>query len=255
MRMLLLTTAAISAVLGATTGNAAMARPSETTDPQADQAMAGTPGMPGMSGTILTIVAEGSATRTPDIATIRAGVVTQGATATDALRENSARMNAVMAALRRSGVAERDIRTATVSLQPQYRYQDNQPPVLTGYQAVNTVSVRFRDIARSGAILDTLVTQGANSIDGPALSIDDPSAAMDEARTDAMRRARARAQLYADAAGLHVGRILSISEGADTSQPGPIVVRAMARAESDSVPISAGEQDVTTNVTVRFLLN
>ncbi|MGS3087700.1 SIMPL domain-containing protein, partial [Escherichia coli] len=84
----------------------------------------------------------------------------------------------------------------------QYRYTDGQPPAITGYQATNTVSVRFRDVARSGTVLDTLVAEGANQIEGPNLSIDKPDAALDEARTDAVKRARARADLYASAAGM-----------------------------------------------------
>ena len=112
------------------------------------------------SGTVLDVTAEGRTTRVPDVATIRAGVVAQGATAAKALADNAAAMERVLAALRRAGVAPRDLATATVSLQPQYRYADNQPPVVTGYQATNSVSVRFREVARSGAILDALVAQG-----------------------------------------------------------------------------------------------
>ena len=127
------------------------------------------------SGTVLDVTAEGRTTRVPDVATIRAGVVAQGATAAKALSDNAAAMERVLAALRRAGVAPRDLATATVSLQPQYRYADNQPPVVTGYQATNSVSVRFREVARSGAILDALVAQGANQIDGPNLSVDKPT--------------------------------------------------------------------------------
>ncbi len=84
-------------------------------------------------------------------------------------------MARVLAAVKRAGVADRDIQTATVQLQPQYRYGDNVPPVITGYQATNTLSVRFRDVAKSGSVLDALVAQGANQIDGPNLSIDKPT--------------------------------------------------------------------------------
>lgn len=209
------------------------------------------------SGAVLDVVAEGRTSRTPDVATIRAGVVTQSATAAAALRENSDRMARVLAALRRAGVAARDVQTAQVALQPQYRYAENQPPVVTGYQASNSVAVRFRDIARSGAILDALVAQGANQIDGPALNLDQPEAALDEARVDALRRARARADLYARAAGMQVQRIVSIAEGAvDDGGPRPprpyAAVRAMdAQAKTE---IAAGETEVAATVTVRFLL-
>jgi uncharacterized protein YggE len=210
------------------------------------------------AGTVLDVSAEGRTTRVPDLATIRAGVVSQGATAAAALTDNAQRMARVLAAVKRAGVAERDIQTATVQLQPQYRYGDNVPPTITGYQATNTLSIRFRDIARSGTVLDALVAQGANQIDGPNLSIDKPDAALDEARTDAIARARARAELYARAAGMRVARIVSITEnGQDAGGPERpmMMVRAMASDAAAKTSIAPGERDVTVNVSVRFLLN
>lgn len=208
------------------------------------------------AGTVLDVNAEGRTTRVPDVATIRAGVVTQGATAAAALSDNAARMARVLASLKKAGVAARDIATASVALSPQYRYADNQPPAVTGYQASNNVSVRFRDVSKSGAILDALVAEGANQIDGPTLSIDQPDAALDEARTDAVARARARAELYAKAAGLKVARIVSIAEAGENAGGGnPPVVFARAAMAKDSTRIEAGEKDVTVTLTVRFLLN
>ncbi|MFV0623445.1 SIMPL domain-containing protein [Sphingomonas sp. ac-8] len=208
-----------------------------------------------LDATLLDVVAEGKATRVPDIATLRAGVVTQAVTAAAALQDNSARMNRVVAALRKAGVAPRDIQTATIALSPQYRYAENEPPVITGYQASNQVSVRFRDIAKSGAILDALVAQGANQIQGPDLSVDAADQATDEARTDAIAKARARAELYAKAAGLRVDRILTIAEGDVPAPPMPMAGRVrLQSAEADSTPMAAGEQDITATVTVRFLL-
>lgn len=205
-------------------------------------------------GTLLDVVAEGRVNRVPDIAVIRAGVVSQGATAADALSANARQMASVLAALKAAGIAERDIQTATIALNPQYRYAENQPPAITGYQASNSVSVKFRDIARSGTILDTLVKQGANQIDGPSLTIDAIDSAMDEARVDAVKRARERAALYARALGMRVDRILMVSEGSDGGAPGP-VPQMMVRAEAkDSTQIAPGEQQVSANVRVRFLL-
>jgi uncharacterized protein YggE len=219
-------------------------------------AAAQVPGQPGMmlvEGTLLDVSATGRTSRVPDIATIRAGVVTQSATAAAALADNSARMGRVLAALKKAGVADRDIQTSNIGLQPQYRYVQNETPVITGYQATNNVAVRFRDIARAGTILDALAAQGANQIDGPNLSIDKPEAAQDEARIDAIAKARARAELYARAAGLTVSRILSISESGDFA-PNPPVVMIMARASApqSDTKIAAGEQDVTMTVSVRF---
>lgn len=205
-------------------------------------------------GTLLDVVAEGRVSRVPDIAIIRAGVVSQGATAAEALSANARQMASLLAALKAAGIADRDIQTATISLNPQYRYAENQPPVITGYQASNTVSVKFRDIARSGAILDALVKQGANQIDGPNLTIDAIDSAMDEARIDAVKRARTRADLYARALGMRVDRIVMVSEGGDIGMPGPIP-QMMVRAEAkDATQVVPGEQQVSTSVRIRFLL-
>ena len=208
------------------------------------------------TGTVLDVSAEGRTTRVPDVATIRAGVVSQATTAAAALADNAQRMNRVLAALKKAGVAPRDIATATVGLAPQYRYADNQPPAVTGYQATNSVSIRFRDVAKSGAILDALVAEGANQIDGPNLSIDKPEAALDEARSDAIAQAKRRADLYAKAAGLRVSRIVSIAEsGQDTGgSPQPMFL-ARASMAKESTQIAPGEKDVTVTVSVRFLLN
>jgi uncharacterized protein len=208
------------------------------------------------TGTVLDVTAEGRTIRVPDLATIRAGVVTQSATAAAALADNAGRMERVLAALRRAGVATRDVATANVSLQPQYRYAENQPPVVTGYQASNGVTVRFRDIARSGRVLDALVAAGANQIDGPQLSIDRADAALDAARTDAVTRARARAELYAKAAGLSVARIVSIGEAGESEgapQP-PMLQMARVKADAPSTDVMPGETEVSATVTVRFLL-
>lgn len=211
--------------------------------------------VPTLQGTRLDIVAEGEALKTPDIATINAGVVTQGATAGEALAENARRMAAAVAALRKAGVADRDIQTASISLSPQYRYGENVPPVITGYQASNQVSVRFRDVKRAGAILDTLVGQGANQINGPSFSVDKPEPALDQARAEAIAKARARADVYARAAGLRVVRILSISEAGGGYEP-PMPVRMVAqsaRMEKDTA-IEAGEQRLAVTVNVSFEL-
>jgi uncharacterized protein YggE len=217
-------------------------------------------GMPPMpmqviEGTRLDIVAEGAVTRVPDIATISAGVVTQADSAAKALADNAERMAGAVSALKRAGVADRDIQTSSINLSPQYRYGENVPPVITGYQASNQVSVRFRDVKRAGAILDALVAQGANQINGPSFSLDKPEAALDEARNAAMAAARARADLYARATGLRVKRILSISEsGGYAPQPYPMPMMVRSEAKAADTAIEAGEQRMTVSVSVSFEL-
>ena len=206
------------------------------------------------SPTTLTISAEGRVTRAPDIAEVSGGVVTSAPTAAAAMAENATRMSAVVAAVKKSGLADRDIQTTGLNLQPQYRYADNQPPVLTGYQVTNTVSLRLRKIAEAGRLLDTLVGVGANQIGGPNFSVDAADAALDEARLAAVAMARTRAQLYARAAGLRIKRIVSISEsGAVEPGPRPMMMARADKMEAAS-PVAPGEVALGVNVTMVFEL-
>jgi copper chaperone CopZ len=163
--------------------------------------------------------------------------------------------NVVRAALKRAGIQDRDIQTGSISLNPEYNYQQNQPPKLTGYQASNQLSVRFRDIGETGKILDALVSEGANQINGPSLTIDKPEAALDEARVKAIANGRARADLYARALGMRVVRLLSVSEsgGYAVPPPMPMAVMAMER-DSASTKIDAGEQKLQVSVSLSFEL-
>ena len=210
-----------------------------------------------VAGTRVDINASGSVTRIPDLAIISAGVVTKATTASGAIADNAARMERVRAALRRAGIADRDIQTSSINLNPDYRYENNQPPVLTGYQASNNVSIRFRDIRNSGKILDALVAEGANQINGPSLTIDKPEAAYDEARTKALAAGRARAELYARALGMRVIRLLSVSEPGGFTRP-PIAYAASDMVVSGSrvakTEIDPGSQDLEVTLSMSFEL-
>ncbi|HYJ82293.1 MAG TPA: SIMPL domain-containing protein [Allosphingosinicella sp.] len=209
-----------------------------------------------LDGTRLDVVATGEVSRVPDVARITAGVVTVAPSATAALSQNATQMTSVRSALKRAGIADRDIQTSSINLYPDYRQdaQGNNPQIV-GYRASNEVSVRFRDIAATGKILDALVAQGANQINGPMLTIDKPEAAMDEARTQALANARARAELYAKALGKRVGRILSISEAGASYAPPVIMMRQAARGNvADSTSVDPGEQSVTVSLSVSFEL-
>jgi uncharacterized protein len=213
------------------------------------------PPEPALRGTRLDIVATGEVNRVPDIARITAGVITSAPTATAALEQNAARMVTVRAALKRAGIADRDIQTSSINLFPDYRQDERgNNPQLIGYRASNEVTVRFRDIANTGKILDTLVAQGANQINGPNLSIDKPEAGLDEARTRALDVARARADLYARALGKRVGRVLAVSEGGPTFAPyGKVAVQAMAR-DSAATSVDPGEQTLSVTLNVSYEL-
>jgi len=208
-----------------------------------------------ISGTRLEISATGEATRVPDVAIITAGVVTRAASARAALAQNAARMDRVRAALKSAGIADRDIQTSNISLNPEYRYVQDKAPQLIGYSASNQLSVRFRDIAKSGDILDALVAEGANSINGPNLTIDKPEEALDEARTKAVGVGRARAELYARALGMRVVRLVSVSEsGGGYPVPPPMPVMMEARAQAASTKIDPGEQKLSVSLGMVFEL-
>ncbi|WP_156842178.1 SIMPL domain-containing protein [Novosphingobium aquimarinum] len=227
--------------------------------------MAGPIPMIAEGSTLLTVTANGEATREPDLAMFSAGVTTQGTSASQALAENSTRMTAVIAALKRAGIAERDIQTSNLNLNPVYAqpkrmpdgsYQDEERAII-GYQASNTVSVKQRKLGEYGKVIDALVTAGANQVNGPSFMVDDSEGALDEARTKAMAAAQKRANLYARAAGLRVARIVSISESGGYA-PQPVMYRRAAMdaapAAPPPTPIAAGELELSSSVTVQFEL-
>ena len=239
MRNILLTALALSA---ATTPASASAQQTVTA-------------VPVLAGTRLDISATGEVTRVPDLAIISAGVQTLRPTATSAIEENAGRMERVRAALKRAGIEDKDIQTSSINLNPEYQYDQNRPPRLTGYRATNTVNVKFRDLKRTGAILDALVAEGANTINGPNLTIDKPEAALDEARIKAIANGRARADLYARALGMNVVRLLSVSEGGGFAVPPPMPIVMMAeRAQSAETKIDPGTQQLQVSVSMSFEL-
>jgi len=205
--------------------------------------------------TLLQVSAHAEAHRVPDVAMISAGVVTQAADANAAMRANAQQMDKVMAAIRAAGIAERDIQTSGINVNPQYRYAENQPPAITGYQASNTVELKVRDIGKLGRALDALVASGANQVNGPSFEVDQPDAAYDEARRAALEKAQARAAMYAKTLGLRVRRIVSIGEGGGLRPPVPMPVMAMARAEKASdTAVSPGETTLGADLDVVFEL-
>ncbi|MFA0922204.1 SIMPL domain-containing protein [Xanthomonas fragariae] len=206
-------------------------------------------------GTLLNVSAEAEAKRIPDIATLSAGVVTQAADGNAAMRQNAEQMSKVMAAVKAAGIADKDVQTSGINLSPQYTYKEKEAPKINGYQASNTVNLKVRDIARLGKVLDALVAQGANDINGPSFSIDQPEPAYDEARVAAVEKAQARAETYAKSLGLKVRRIVSISEGRGGGVRPMMMSTSMrsAKAEMDT-PVAPGESTLSINLNVTFEL-
>lgn len=206
-------------------------------------------------GTLLNVSAQGEARRVPDIATLSTGVVTRAADANAAMRANAEQMAKVVAAIRQAGIADKDVQTSGINLNPTYQYRDNQPPAITGYEAHNTVNIVVRDIPRLGKILDQLAAVGANQINGPSFDVDKKEEALDEARREAIESAQARAQMYAKTLGMKVRRIVSISEGARFAPPVPMARGMVAmKAEAADTSVSPGENTLSVNLDVVFEL-
>lgn len=198
----------------------------------------------------------GSVSVVPDIAIVSIGVMTRAATAREALDANNAEIRKVVDTIRAEGVAERDIGTSGFTVSPVYESRPprasgnglEEMPRITGYQVSNTVRVTIRDIAASGAVLDKVVSAGANQIDSIQFDISDREKPADEALADAIRDANRKAELMARAAGVRLVRILDINASSGV----PMFGKAEMRAVSDMVPIMPGERDVTANAHVTW---
>lgn len=196
------------------------------------------------------VVGDGSTNVRPDYAQIRSGVTTRAKTVKEAIGANSTLMAAVTAALLGSGIAQKDIQTSQFSVQPFYAPPDpHAEPKLSGYSVSNQVTVTIRQIGNVGDILDRLVTAGVTDVGNIAFLLSDPSKALDQAREAAIADARRKAELYARALGLTLGRVAWITEGS-----GYMPMRAMVAsgAAAPPVPIAAGEDTLQVRITVAF---
>ncbi len=205
-------------------------------------------------GTLLSISAQAEAAQAPDIASISVGVVTESTDSAQAMRDNATRMNAVLAAIGKLRIADKDVQTSGVNLYPQHRYVRDEAPQISGYQASNTVTVKVRDLSRLGEVMDALAGQGANQIHGPNFQIDNPEPLYDKARLAALDKARQRAKTYADALGARVLRIVSIGEGGGGYRPVPMMAMAKSADMAESTPIAPGENTVSVSLDVVFEL-
>ena len=190
----------------------------------------------------------------PDMATVRIGVTHQDEDAAAALQQTSDAVAAMLARLTELGIAARDVQTAGLSLNPVWRDRPEQQgqPMPWGFEASNVVSLRLRDIAALGEVLDALVADGANRLDGVSFGLQDPEASMDEARRLAVADARRKATLFAEAAGVALGKVIDLTEtGMATPRP---QMMEMAAMRADSVPVAAGEVGITASVQMTFAL-
>lgn len=206
----------------------------------------------------IVVTGEGEATVAPDMALLSLSVMREAATAREALDANNAAMAEVTDAIKLSGVADRDLQTANLQIMPRYNYNNkpdgSQEAELVAYQVTNTLSVRVRDLAKTGDIIDKAVSLGVNQGGNIVFTNDDPSAIITQARKRAVEEATAKANTLAEAAGVTLGRILEISDQSFGAQPMPFEAKAFDRALS-AVPIQAGENAYRVQVNMTFELN
>ncbi|MBC7139449.1 MAG: SIMPL domain-containing protein [Defluviimonas sp.] len=202
----------------------------------------------------ITVTGNGSAEATPDMASVSLGVVTEAATAAGAMAANSAALTEVMATLAEAGIEPRDIQSSGLTLSPAYEdtYQGGpEGPRVRGFVAQNMVTVRVRALGSLGGVLDAAVGQGANTLYGLGFGLQDPVPKLDDARREAIADARRKAELYALAAGVTLGEVVSISEQVDYGRPMP-EMRAASFAKDAGVPVAEGELNLTASVTVVY---
>ena len=209
---------------------------------------------------VISLIGDGEVFAEPDMALVTIGVVREAKTAGAALKANSQAMNAVMETITGTGVASKDVQTSAFSVSPKYHYPkrssngEQQAPRITGYTVSNTISVAVRKLDSLGEILDSVVSAGSNQINGVSFAISKPEPLRNRARKLATRDAIEKAGLYAEAAGVKLGNILSIREQSHTiAPPRPMPrVRAMAMEAGASVPVARGEHKINMQVHISW---
>lgn len=202
----------------------------------------------------VSVTGEGRATLAPDRVSFTAGVETTDPALGPALEENNRRLAGLIAALKKQGVAGKEIRTSQVSISPQMDYQQGKRPRIVGYQVTNLVTVTRDDPADAGKLLQAALDAGANHVSGLSFTVADPTRGRDAALASAVADARAKAEVLARAAGRALGRALSITEGSAPPGP-PIPFRAEAmQARGADVPVEPGTEELRFTVSVVFEL-
>ena len=202
---------------------------------------------------VITIESTGSVAFRPDQATISVGVEVEAPTAEEALRTNSDNMRALFGVLEQMGISEDSLRTTQLSVYPRWDNRRNaieKPMEIVAFAATNTLEIRINDLDRLGTILDALIDAGANRIHGVRFGVQSPDPHLDEARRRAVAEARRRAELYAEAAGMQLGALLTLSESSGAVQP-MVKMEAMAL---DAVPVAEGSLTLSASITVTYAL-
>lgn len=212
----------------------------------------GGPGFGGagpMRPATIDVQGEGRVSVAPDMASVSLGVTTQADTAAQAMADNAARQAAIIKVLRDRGIAPQDLQTQGLNLSPMQDYsKEGQPPRIVGYQAQNIVVAQVRDLAQLGALLDAMVEAGATDLRGINFSREDSAEAEDQARAAAVTEARRRAEVIAQAAGMVLGPLQSLSDATRSIGPRPMEMMMARAADAPSTPIEAGQLTIDATV-------
>jgi hypothetical protein len=207
-----------------------------------------------VAGETVSVSGTGRAELTPDRAVFTVGVQTMAPSVAAAAQENNARASAIVAALKRLGAADRQIRTSQLSIYPQQEQPGGRAPKIVGYQVSNSITVTHEDPATVGKLLQAAVDAGANTVSGVGFTVSDPARGRDGALQAAFADARAKAEVLARAAGRTIGRTLSIVEGGAVRPPVPMQFEMKAMSRSADIPVEPGTEEVSFSVSVVFQL-
>jgi uncharacterized protein YggE len=201
----------------------------------------------------ISVTGTGRVTLSPDLADVQLGVMVQRPTVKVARDDAATAMTAVIAALKAAGIADADLTTSMLSLQPQYDYGNNGgTPRIVGYQFSNSVKATVRNLDKLGDVIDGAIAAGATSLDGVTFRVEDETKAEAQARIAAMADARAKADALAGAAGVSISGVISIAETvAPTPYPMPYAA-TFDSAKGAATPIQPGTNEVTVSVSVAY---
>ena len=205
----------------------------------------------------ITVTGVGTISVVPDAVRFNATVSAVAPTNAAALSSASKSAAAVRAALKDKGIAVKDIRSANISVYPEYNWTQETGTKITGYRASQSFDVLVRKAADAGTIIEAVVTAGGDNVQlgGVIPTTLNPSAATEDARAAAVANAKSKASSYAKLLGTSIGKVLSLEEQSSPVYSSPFPMAKAGMTADSAVEIDLGEQDVTVSITVRWALN
>jgi uncharacterized protein len=205
----------------------------------------------------ITVTGVGTISVVPDAVRFNATISTIGSTNAAALSAATKSAAAVRAALKTAGIATKDVRSANISVYPEYNWTQEAGTKITGYRASQSFDVLVRTASKAGSIIEAVVTAGGDSVQlgGVIPTTLNPSAATEDARASAVANAKSKASSYAKLLGTSIGKVLSLEEQSSPVYSSPFPTAKAGAADAAAIEIGLGEQDVTVTITVRWALN